>query len=448
MTPTAAPKPALIRAVGRWSLVALVINGIVGAGIFGLPAKVHALIGIWGVIAIVACALLVAVVVFCFAEVSSRFDGTGGPYLYTAEAFGPFPAFLVGWLLWLARIAGICAIAGILAEYLAFLVPGIDRGAPRAMLMTVIIGGFTALHVSGVARSVRVGNIITIVKLVPLLVLVCWGLTAIDGSVFAPAAWREAAVPSRSNFSSAVLLLTFAFVGWETALVAAGETRDPRRDMPFALLIGLAGVVALYVGLQAVCIGLLPELATSKRPLADAATALVGPIGGTIIVLGAAVSMLGTINGGMLTISRIPLAMAEAGQVPAILGRLSTTSCAPVPSIVMSALVVWLLALTSTHVYVLTISTIARLLVFAVTCAALPVLRRKTGAPPARFVLSGGVLLPIASLALIAWLLSGTSGTETRDVALAALVGAAIYLLLRRRSTFPSSLPTARDTAS
>ncbi|WP_411280990.1 APC family permease [Gemmatimonas sp.] len=420
-----------MRVVGRWDLLALVINGIVGAGIFGLPAKVHALIGVWGVLAIVACALLMAVVVFCFAEVSSRFDGTGGPYLYTAEAFGPFPAFLVGWLLWLARIAGICAIAGILAEYLALLIPGIDRGAPRAILLTVIIGGFTALHVSGVARSVRVGNLITVAKLVPLLALVAYGLIAIDGSVFAPAAWREATVPSRSNFSSAVLLLTFAFVGWETALVAAGETRDPRRDMPFALLVGLAVVVALYVGLQAVCIGLLPELATSTRPLADAATALVGPIGGTIIVIGATVSMLGTINGGMLTISRLPLAMAHSGQLPAVLGKLNSASRAPVHSIVLSAVVVWLLALTSTHVYVLTISTIARLLVFAVTCAALPVLRRKVDAPPARFVLSGSLVVPIASLVLIAWLLSGTSGKETRDVLLAAVGGSVLYVVVQ-----------------
>jgi len=428
---TAKAQPALLRAVGRWDLVALVINSIVGAGIFGLPAKVHALIGLWGVLAIVACAVLMAVVVFCFAEVSSRFTDTGGPYLYTAEAFGPFPAFIVGWLLWLARIAGICAIIGILAEYLALLVPGIDRGLPRAALLTTIIVAFTALHVSGIARSVRVGNVITIAKLVPLVALVAIGFTAIDGSTFAASAWRAAEVPSRANFSSAVLLLTFAFVGWESALVAAGETQDPRRDMPFALLVGLAGVVLLYVALQVVSIGLLPSLATSKRPLADAATALVGSVGGTIIVVGAAVSILGTINGGMLTISRIPLAMAEAGQLPAVLGRVSASSRAPVHSIVLSAVVVWLLALTSTHVYVLTISTIARLLVFAVTCAALPVLRRKATAPPSRFVVAGGLALPATSLLLIAWLLSGTSGNETRDVLIAAAVGGAVYVIGR-----------------
>jgi basic amino acid/polyamine antiporter, APA family len=413
-------RPTLLRAVGRWDLVALVINGIVGAGIFGLPAKVHALIGAWGIVAIVACALLVGLVILCFAEVSSRFDSTGGPYVYTAAAFGRFPAFVVGWLLWLARVAGICAIIGILAEYLAFLVPGIDRGLPRAALVTTLVFGFTALHVSGVRRSIRVGNLITVAKLVPLLALVCGGFAALDLAGFQDAVSRAATVPTRSDFSKSVLLLTFAFVGWETAVVAAGETRDPRKDMPFALITGLLGVVVLYVALQAVCVGLLPDLATSARPLADAAVVLVGPIG--------------TINGGMLTMSRIPLAMADGGDLPASLGVLHPVTRAPVRSILLSAGVVWLLALTSTHVYVLTISTIARLLVFAVTCAALPALRRRPEVSAPRFRLAGGILLPAASLVLIAWLLSGTSWKETRDVLLAGAVGAVIYVVGRATS--------------
>ena len=434
MTEPVTSRPTLLRAVGRWDLVALVINGIVGAGIFGLPAKVHALIGAWGIVAIVACALLVGLVILCFAEVSSRFDSTGGPYVYTAAAFGRFPAFVVGWLLWLARVAGICAIIGILAEYLAFLVPGIDRGLPRAALVTTLVFGFTALHVSGVRRSIKVGNLITVAKLVPLLALVCGGLAAMSIAGFQDAVSRASEMPTRGDFSKAVLLLTFAFVGWETAVVAAGETRDPRKDMPFALITGLLGVVVLYVALQAVCVGLLPDLATSARPLADAAVVLVGPVGGTVIVLGAALSMLGTINGGMLTMSRIPLAMADGGDLPAALGVLHPVTRAPVRSILLSAGVVWLLALTSTHVYVLTISTIARLLVFAVTCAALPALRRRPEVSAPRFRLAGGIVLPAASLMLIAWLLSGTSWKETRDVLLAAAVGAVIYVVGRASS--------------
>ncbi len=425
---TSSSSPGLVRAVGRWDLVALVINGIVGAGIFGLPAKVYALIGPWSIVAIIACAVLIGIVVLCFAEVSSRFTETGGPYLYTAEAFGPFTAFVVGWLLWLARIAGICAIAGILAEYLSFLVPSVGSGVPRALMLSSVIVAFTALHVSGVKRTVRFGNLITIAKLVPLFLFVIIGLPNVEVRAF-----DFSMMPERSAFSSAVLLLAFAFVGWETALVAAGELRDPRRDTPFALLAGLAGVAFLYVGIQMVCITSLPELAKSSRPLADAAVTLIGPIGGTAIVIGASVSILGTLNGGMLTISRIPFAMAEAGQIPRVFASLHPVFRTPVPSILLSTLVVLALTLTSTHVYVLTISTIARLIVFAVTCAALPVLRKRERTLPAKFTLVGGVTIPVAAFALIAWLLASTSGRETRDVLVATGVGALIYIVLKRQ---------------
>jgi len=425
--PSAAPQ--LLRVVGRWDLVALVINGIVGAGIFGLPAKVDALIGAWGVLAIIACAVLIGVIVLCFAEVSSRYAETGGPFLYATDAFGPFVGFVVGWLLWLARIAGICAIVGILAEYVAFLVPGMDAGLPRTVLLTVVILGFTALHIAGVRQAVRIGNLITIAKLVPLVLFVAIGLPTLNADVF-----DLRVVPDRAAFSSSVLLLGFAFVGWETAVVAAGELREPKRDTPFALFVGLAIVVVLYAGIQLVCRAALPQLATSTRPLADAAAALIGPIGGTVIVLGAAVSMLGTINGGMLTISRIPYAMATAGLVPRQLARLHPTTHSPVTAIVLSAGLVLLLSLTSTHVYVLTLSTIARLLVFGVTCAALPVLRRTSGAPAARFTVSGGLAVPVAALVLIGWLLTSTSGRETLHVVYATVIGSIGYAIGRWRA--------------
>ena len=427
-SPIGASQPHLLRVVGRWDLVALVINGIVGAGIFGLPAKVHSLIGTWGILAIVACAILMLMVILCFAEVSSRFVETGGPFLYATEAFGPLTGFVAGWLLWIARIAGICAIAGIFAQYLAFIFPAVGAGAPRALLLVAVIAGFTVLHVSGVKRSVRIGNVITVAKLVPLVLLVAVGLPSINTH-----ALMFDVIPARSNFSSAVLLLAFAFVGWETALVAAGESRDPRKDTPFALFVGLGAIALLYVGIQVVCVGLLPGLSTSTRPLADAALALIGPVGGTIIVIGASISMLGTINGSLLTISRIPFAMAEAGVLPPRFAALHPVYRTPVFSILVCAAIVVLLTLTNASIYVLTISTIARLLVFAVTCAALPVLRRREKTLPARFTLVGGLTIPVAAFVLIAWLLASTSGKETRDVLIAAVVGIVLFYIERAR---------------
>jgi basic amino acid/polyamine antiporter, APA family len=401
-------------------MVALVINGIVGAGIFGLPQKVDALLGIWGLLAIVTCAVLMGFVVACFAEVSSRFSESGGPYVYAATAFGPFTAFVVGWLLWLARVTGLSTIAGVLAEYLSFLWPAVGGGVPRALLVTSVVGALAWLHVRGTRGATRFGSAITIAKLAPLLLFVVVGLTAINPALFA-----QSAQPSRSDFSSAVLLLGFAFVGWETALVAAGDMREPRRDAPFALAIGLAGVAALYVGIQAVCIGTLPALSQSTRPLADAAATFMGPGGATLIVVGAAISMLGTLNGGILGISRI--AMAQAKQLPAPFARLHPTYRTPVLSIVICCATVWLLTLTRGNVYLLTISTISRLFVFMLTIVALPMFRRRPDVAPALFVLPGGMLVPTLAFGMIAVLLSGTSWAETRDVLVATVAGAIVY---------------------
>ncbi len=407
-------------------MVALVINGIVGAGIFGLPQKVDALLGTWGLLAIATCAVLMGCVVACFAEVSSRFSESGGPYVYAAAAFGPFTAFVVGWLLWLARVTGLSTIAGVLAQYLSFLVPSVGAGVPRALLVTGVIGALAWLHVRGTRGATRFGSAITIAKLAPLVLFVVIGLTAID-----PASFTQSAQPTRGDFSAAVLLLGFAFVGWETALVAAGDMREPRRDAPFALAIGLAGVAALYVGIQAVCIGTLPGLAHSTRPLADAAATFMGPAGATFIVTGAAISMLGTLNGGILGISRIPFAMAEAKQLPAALARLHPSYRTPVLSIVVCCATVLVLTLTRGNVYLLTISTISRLFVFMLTIVALPIFRRRRDVAPALFVLPGGLLLPILAFGLIVVLLTGTSWTETRDVLIATAAGALVYVVFR-----------------
>jgi APA family basic amino acid/polyamine antiporter len=415
------PAPRLVRALGRWDLVAFVINGILGAGIFGLPAKVHALLGAWGIVAIVACALLVGVIIACFAEVSSRFRETGGPYLYAAEAFGPTVGFLVGWLLWLSRITGICAVTGIMVEYLAYLLPSVATGAPRVALVVTVVVGLSLLHISGVKRAANVGNVLAALKLAPLLLLVGVGMMHI-----VPARFDFSVIPSNHDFSNGVLLLAFAFVGWESALVAAGELRDPRRDMPFAIAIGLAAVALLYVAIQVVCVNVVPQLATSTRPLADAARATLGPPGATLIVVGAVVSMLGTINGGVLTVSRLTFAMADAGQLPRWLAAVHPRYLTPVSSIVLAGVVTIALTLSSTFVYLLTVSTIARLLIFAVCCVALPVLRRREADLPALVRIPGGVVIPGLALVLIAWLIAGSSWSATRDVVISVAVGAVL----------------------
>ena len=425
MTPSSTDAPdhrGLLRALGRWDLLALVINGIVGAGIFGLPAKVQALLGVFGLAAIGVCAAIIGLVILCFAEVASRFAETGGPFVYAGAAFGPFAGFLTGWVLWVARVTGCCAICNLLLQYIAYIRPDFNVGLGRAMTASAIIGSLTVIHVLGVKRAALFGNIITVVKSTPLIIFVVIGLFHLD-----PARFVLAGPPINATFAEGVLLLSFAFVGWESVVVSAGETRNPQRDLPFALIAGLCLVALLYLLIQAVCIGTLPQLAASERPIVDAGRIFLGPHGALLITLGAAVSMIGTLNGSMFTISRLPYAMAAAGRLPRALASIHPRYRTPHVAVVFSAALVLALTLSSQFVYLLTVSTISRLLVFAATCLSMPRLRRIPGIPAARFVLPGGFIIPGTALALISWLIASSSWAETRDVTIMTFVGALFY---------------------
>jgi APA family basic amino acid/polyamine antiporter len=412
----------LLRALGRWDLLALVINGIVGAGIFGLPAKVQALLGVFGLAAIGVCAAIIGLVILCFAEVASRFAETGGPFVYAGAAFGPFAGFLTGWVLWVARVTGCCAICNLLLQYIAYIHPDFNLGLGRVVTASAIVGSLTVIHVLGVKRAALFGNIVTVVKLAPLIIFVVIGLVHMDSARFV-----LVGPPINAKFAEGVLLLSFAFVGWESVVVSAGETRNPQRDLPFALIAGLCLVALLYLLIQAVCIGTLPQLASSERPIVDAGRIFLGPHGALLITLGAAVSMIGTLNGSMFTISRLPYAMAEAGQLPRALASIHPRYRTPHVAVVFSAAFVLGLTLSSQFVYLLTVSTISRLLVFAATCLSMPRLRRIPGVPAARFVLPGGLIIPGTALALISWLIASSSWAETRDVTIMTLLGALLY---------------------
>jgi len=409
---------------------------MVGAGIFGVPARVHALVGVYGLVAIGACAAMIGVVILCFAEVASRFAETGGPFVYTGAAFGPLTGFLTGWLLWVARVTGCCAICNLLLQYIAYIHPDLNLGIGRTLTASAIIGTLTVVHFLGVKRAALFGNVVTVMKLTPLIIFVGIGLFHLDPHRFVPVA-----APVNANFAEAVLWLSFAFVGWESVVVSAGETRSPQRDLPLALIAGLGLVALLYLLIQAVCIGTLPELASSGRPIVEACRTFLGPYGALLITLGAAVSMVGTLNGSMLTISRLPYAMAAAGQLPRVLAAIHPRYRTPHVAIVFSAALVLGLTLSSQFVYLLTVSTISRLLVFAATCVSMPRLRQIPGVPAARFVLPGGLIIPGVALALISWLIASTSWAESRDVIIMTSLGAVLYAIGRwhRRRTAPIS---------
>jgi len=413
----------LVRGISRWDLLAITINTIIGAGIFGLPSKVTALIGGYSLVAFAVCALIVAFIVVCFAEVSSRFTATGGMYLYAREAFGSAVGFEVGWLYWIVRVTTFAANCNLFLIYLGFFVPSANEGWVRILLIGLIVLILTAVNFFGVRQSAILTNVFTVGKIVPLIIFVAVGLFFIE-----PANFTFPPAPDSASFSGAVLILIYAFVGFEAAAIPAGETRDPQRSVPFALLSALAIVAVLYILIQIVCIGTLPELAASERPIADAANKFLGTFGAAFITVGALVSIFGNLNGGFLTASRMPFAMAEQGELPAILGKTHAQYKTPFVSLFLTALAMLFLTVQSSFLSALTISTITRLIVYATTCAALPVLRRRENAPKAELIIPFGIVAAVLSLLLTIWLLTNVDfKKEGLAILILSVIGLIIY---------------------
>jgi amino acid transporter len=419
-------KPALLRAMRRWDLVALVLNFIVGAGIFGLPSRVQALAGDYSLLAYVACACCVFLIILCFAEVSSRFSETGGLYLYARVTFGPLVGFQIGWLSWLARLTGFAALCNLFADYLVVFVPAAGAGPARMSAVVLVVVALTVVNLRGVRESSTFNNVFTLGKLLPLLLLVAGGLFVVD-----PAAYSLSEPPTYRGFSAAVLLLVFAFTGFENAVIPTGEARDPRRDLPFALLVGTGSTAILYIAVQAVSIGTIPDLAGSSRPLADAGVRVFGPGGATLMAAGALVSILGTLNGVLLAGSRLLFAMAEQRQIPATFLSIHERFRTPQVAILVTSIAAVLLTVTGTFLAAARLSTVIRLATYAITCAAVPVLRRREEAP-APFTIPGGNVVTVASLLLILWLFTGSEWNDAGLVVAAAAGGALLYFFYAR----------------
>jgi amino acid transporter len=418
----------LVRGIRRWDLVALTVNIIVGAGIFGLPSKIYGLTGAWSVLAYLACAVLTTLIILCFAEVGSRFAETGGPYLYARVAFGPVIGFEVGWLLWLARLTGFAALCNLLLAYLSLFWPAAGFGWTRALVISGVVIALATVNVIGVREAALVSNLFTVGKIAPLLLFVVAGLFFLS-----PESFATHAPPGLGDFSRAVLLLVFAFSGFEMAVIPTGEIRDPQHNIAFALLTATGVVALLYLMIQVVCIGTLPGLADSERPLVDASSRFLGGSGASIISMGAVISITGTLNSIMLAGPRLLFAMAEQGQLPRPLAATHRRFRTPHIAILISAAVMLVLTLQGTFMSALTISTVIRLLAYIATCISLPVLRFRNDAPLPRFNAPGGVAVAIAATALSVWLLINSPSNDALAAGVAAALGLLIFFFWGRR---------------
>jgi amino acid transporter len=425
---TADPGAGLVRRIRRWDVVALVLNCVIGAGIFGLPSKAFALAGSYSLVAYLVCAVVVCLIGLSFAEVASRFRSTGGPYVYARDAFGSVIGFEVGWLLWLARVTAFGSLANLFVDYGAIFVPAVGTGAARAVALVAIGVALTVLNIVGVRPSTVVTDAFTIGKLSALVFFVVAGVFFVSG-----ANYSFAAPPTYSHFSQAVLLLVFAFSGFEMAVIPAGEIEDPGRQIPFALLLGLGIVVVLYVLIQFVAIGTLPALATSQRPIADASAQFLGAAGAGFVGLGALISIGGTLNSIALVTPRLLFAMAEDRHLPRAFGAVHERFRTPHVSILVSSVVMVGLTLSGSFARLAAISTIIRLITYAATCAALIQLRRQPNAQPAAFTAPFGRFAATAAVVLSVWLVSNSSRSDALMTLAAGAVGLALFAAARTR---------------
>jgi len=415
--------------------VALSVNDVVGSGVYLiLPVAAAQLLGNASVWAILAAGLAVLLLVLCFAEAGSYFDRAGGAIVYTRVAFGEFVGFEVGWMTWIARIASVASLSVFFSRAVGYLWDGANHGVGQAVTIFLELALLTWINVRGVKSGALTAVVLAFGKLTPLFILIAVGVFAIEPSRLFPVP-----APERANFVKAALLVLYAYSGFENTAAPAGEFKNPKRDVPFALVVQIVIVTAVYTLVQLVALGTVPDLGVSKTPLADAGRILMGPIGGLLLTLGAALSVLGTNNNTILAGPRYLYALAETGRLPRALARIHPRYRTPHVAILTQSgialgLIVVDFVLHSFNPTALGVaedlailSTIARLATYIGTCLSVPVLRRKMPATERTVRLPGGPVIPIAALVICLIFLSAAEKKNFIAGGIALAVGAAIY---------------------
>lgn len=423
---TTAARPSLIRAIGRWALTAAVINSVIGSGVFGLPSTLVGFAGAWSPVTVLVAGCSIFLIVLCFAEVGSRFDGAGGPYLYTREAFGPAVGFQIGWLHIWTRLLSCAAVLNVLSSYIVPLVPWAGTPAGRATVMIAAMALVTIVNVAGVRQATWTVNAFTIAKLLPLGIVIVLGCIQ-----FAPDIARSQAV-AEPKWTDAVLLLVFGYGGFESAVVAGSESRDPKRDTAFALITAMLAITVIYCLVQVAVVGVLPDAADSMAPVADTLGVLLGPVGLTLGSLAVIISVYGWLTGYSLMSPRIFYSMAARHELPGILGRVHPGTRTPYVAIIVNSAIGLGLGLASNFSQLATFGAIARLGIYIATCAALISLRKTRGQPEG-FRAPGGPVLAVLGILFCLWLLSTRSLAQAWFLPIVVAVGGLVWLAMRAR---------------
>jgi amino acid transporter len=402
----------------------LVLNAVIGAGIFALPGKVAANAGLLSPWLFLVVGLLFLAVVLTFAELASYYDKTGGPVIYATEAFGPLAGFSTGWILFVARTSSFAANATVMATYLASLSEVFAGDMPRAVIISTIIVGLTWANVLGVRDGVRTMGVLTFLKVLPLLLLVLLGLQHVTGSTLLPGAPFLV-----EELGSTTLLLIYAYVGFETIAVTAGETSRPRSTLPRALVGTVIVTGLLYFLIVLVFVAVIPADQYGEATLVDVGRSLAGPIGALAITLAAVFSIGGNLAGSMLAAPRLVYSLAENRMLPNWFGHVHEKYATPDRCILVMGGVAWVLAMSGTFVKLAVASTVARLLAYIICIVSLPAVRRNASATVSEqaYRLKGGYAIPVVALAICVWLLLQSKAESWIAVTVLFAIGALFY---------------------
>ena len=416
-----------VREIGRWTLTALVINSIIGSGIFGLPSTIAGLLGKVSPYAFLLAAAGIGIIMACFAEVASQFRDAGGPYLYARTAFGRFTGLQMGWLAWLVRLTAAAANANLFVDYLAEFWPGATGTVARVTLLTLLLGGLAAINYRGVRAGAQTSNFFTVAKLLPLTIFIVAGIILLRGNVA-----DHVAATGTGDWSKALLLLMFAYGGFEAALIPLGETKNPRRDAPFALFIALITCTLFYTLIQWVVVAALAAPEETKRPVAEAARVFMGAGGAALVTLGAIVSVYGYLSSAMLNAPRLTFALAEGKDFPQFFGAIHPRFRTPHVSIVIFAIVLWGVAVAGSFKWNASLSAVARLFTYGLVCGALIKLRRQQPNAEA-FRLPFGPAFAVVGILFSLYLISGMGSGELLAIAATALLALVNWVVVKRR---------------
>ena len=434
MTPpppaTSGGEEKLPRNLGLWGIWMLVVNGLIGAGIFGLPGGAATLAGEYSVLVYAFCALLILPIILCFAELGSYFRGTGGPIRYGTLAFGPFVGFQGGWLYYVARLISFSANTVLLTDSISYFISGASTGTGRIISLAVICVGLSVINVLGSIQSIRSMTLFTVIKFAVLILLPLGGFIIL-GSTVIPS--FVSPIPPSENLGAATLLLIYAFIGFEGVAVPAGEAKRPERDIPLGLLLGLAVVAVLYMVIQLVSQAALPNLANSKTPLLDVSASLFGPVGAIVLMVGVAASVLANLLGSMFSATRVTYALSLEKSLPSWFGEVHSRYLTPANSVVFFGLAAFLLAVFGSFTVLAAMTVLSRLFLYGMSCAAIPKLRSQFRGE-GRFILKGGYTIPVLGIGACLWLMLQVSFQSVWLTAIFVGIGSLLYWVGKRQN--------------